>query len=62
MPFFMERKNEGRIKLTIFSRTVVGYRFGLHKRSVLCPLMAQNYHLIKYDSVPQRKRKLIPRN
>lgn len=32
MPFFMERKNEGRIKLTIFSRGVVAYQFGLHKQ------------------------------
>lgn len=32
MPFFMERKNEGKIKLTIFSYDVVAYRFGPHKQ------------------------------
>lgn len=32
MPFFMERKNEGKIKLTIFSHGVVAYRFGPHKQ------------------------------
>lgn len=48
MPFFMERKNEGKIKLTIFSHGGVAYRFGPHKQK--CGMSAPD--MFKTDADP----------
>lgn len=62
MSFFMERKNEGKIKLPIFSHGVVAYRFGPHRHAadeltVCCERVADSFRFSAVEKIYKFSRK-----